>query len=737
MKKIRSVLYLEPLALAMLLLSCGVGPSDAQDRTPAHAQKVPPPAQSMALQGNTYYVATNGNDNNPGTSELPWRTIQKAASTLAAGHTVYVRAGTYHEQVRPQDSGSDANGYITYAAYPGETVTIDGAGVQVGTDEGLFYVSGQRYVRISGLRIVNSAYAGILIENSGHLIVENNHTYNTASSGIGVWSSNDVVIDGNEIRSACHNGFQECLTVAGTDTFEVKHNHVYECDKEGIDAKDGSSNGQVYRNHVHGTQAVGIYVDAWNKHTFNIDVFQNVVHDSLDNNGFSLASEAGGLLEDVRVYNNIAYHNRYLGLGISSCCPDLSASHPMTDIIIINNTFYNNGWTEWGGGILVENPDVENVVIRNNICSDNLSFQIAVDKVVPPEHLSVDHNLIDGYRGYEDETTQEIRGNDYVAGDPLFVFPVEANFHLRRDSPAIDQGSATDAPGDDYDGRFRPYDGDGDGTAAYDIGAYEEGFQPDHWVYLPLVVKALSSASSQIWRPPLKTSWQWQLADLPVDQSFDVVMYDVDLFDNDASIVAALHAQGRKVVCYVSVGSWEDWRPDQEQFPPSVIGKDYAGWPGEKWLDIRRIDLLAPLMRARFDQCQAKGFDALEPDNIDGYTNDTGFPLTYQDQLNYNVWLANEAHARGLSIGLKNDGEQAEDLLAYFDWAMAEDCFADDWCDQVAPFVAAGKAVFAAEYTDQLTSDQFLNQICPQASTLHLNAILKNRDLDAYRAACP
>ena len=253
----------------------------------------------------------------------------------------------------------------------------------------------------------------------------------------------------------------------------------------------------------------------------------------------------------------------------------------------------------------------------------------------------------------------------------------------------------------------------------------------------PVIVKALPSTPSQIWRPALKTSWQWQLSDLPVDQSFDVAMYDIDMFDNDANVVAALHAQGRKVVCYVSVGSWEDWRPDQDQFPPSVIGKDYAGWPGEKWLDIRRIDLLAPIMRARFDQCQAKGFDAVEPDNIDGYTNDTGFPLTYQNQLNYNAWLANEAHARGLSIGLKNDGDQAEDLLAYFDWAMTEDCFADDWCDQVAPFVAAGKTVFAAEYMDQLTSGQFFNQICPQASTLNLNAILKNRDLDAYREACP
>ena len=165
-----------------------------------------------------------------------------------------------------------------------------------------------------------------------------------------------------------------------------------------------------------------------------------------------------------------------------------------------------------------------------------------------------------------------------------------------------------------------------------------------------------------------------------------------------------------------------------------VIGKDYAGWPGEKWLDIRRIDLLGPIMRARFDQCKAKGFDAIEPDNIDGYTNDTGFLLTYQDQLNYNIWLANEAHLRGLSIGLKNDGDQASDLLPYYDWALTEDCFFQEWCGDVTPFIAAGKAVFAAEYTDTgITPDEF----CPQAETLQFSAILKHRGLDAWRQACP
>lgn len=241
------------------------------------------------------------------------------------------------------------------------------------------------------------------------------------------------------------------------------------------------------------------------------------------------------------------------------------------------------------------------------------------------------------------------------------------------------------------------------------------------------------SNNSSSWTPEVNTSWQWQL-NSPVDQSVDAEMYDIDMFDNDANVVASLHTQGRRVVCYISVGSWEDWRPDADQFPASVLGKNYEGWPGEKWLDIRQIDLLAPIMRARFDQCKVKGFDAIEPDNIDGYTNDTGFPLTYQDQLNYNIWLANEAHARGLSIGLKNDPDQVADLLPYFDWAITEDCFADEgWCNQVEPFVAAGKAVFAAEYTDM---GMTLNQFCSQANAMNFNAILKHRDLDAYREAC-
>jgi len=252
----------------------------------------------------------------------------------------------------------------------------------------------------------------------------------------------------------------------------------------------------------------------------------------------------------------------------------------------------------------------------------------------------------------------------------------------------------------------------------------------------PVVAQVTPAATTgkAIWQPAPGITWQWQLTDLPVDISVDAEVYDINLFDNDASVVAALHAQGRKVICYLSAGSWEDWRPDKDQFPPEVIGKDYEGWPGEKWLDIRQIDKLAPILRARLDLCRDKGFDGVEPDNIDAYTNNTGFPLTYQDQLRYNIWLADEAHARGLSIGLKNDSDQVADLLPYFDWALTEDCFDQGWCEQMIPFIEAGKPIIDTEYTDTgITLEDF----CAQAQALQFSAILKHRDLDAFIQSCP
>ena len=234
------------------------------------------------------------------------------------------------------------------------------------------------------------------------------------------------------------------------------------------------------------------------------------------------------------------------------------------------------------------------------------------------------------------------------------------------------------------------------------------------------------------WQPGLGLTWQWQLTGEP-DPSirFDVIDLDLEV---DNSVVDEYHSRGIRVICYISVGSFEDWRKDADLFPAEVLGKDYEGWRGERWLDIRRIDLLAPIMLARLDECAAKGFDAVEPDNMEIHTNDTGFSLTYEDQLRYAAWLAEEAHKRNLAIGQKNAPDQTDELVNYFDFAIIEDAFYYNWAEEMKPYIRSGKAVFAAEYTD-LPGDW--EDICRQSAILGISVILKQRDLDAWIKTCP
>jgi hypothetical protein len=238
-----------------------------------------------------------------------------------------------------------------------------------------------------------------------------------------------------------------------------------------------------------------------------------------------------------------------------------------------------------------------------------------------------------------------------------------------------------------------------------------------------------SPSVAAVWMPAPGLSWQWQLTGT-IDTTVNAAMFDVDLFDAQVSTVSALHAAGRKVICYTSAGSFEDWRPDAAQFPAAVKGNALDGWPGEVWLDIRRIDLLGPILGARMDLCRSKGFDGIELDNVDGYTNNTGFPLTAADQLNFNRYLADAAHARGLSVGLKNDVDQVKDLVATFDWALNEECFQFNECPLLTPFIQAGKAVFNVEYTLPATT------VCPEAKAMDFSTLIKNLNLDAQRQAC-
>ncbi len=246
---------------------------------------------------------------------------------------------------------------------------------------------------------------------------------------------------------------------------------------------------------------------------------------------------------------------------------------------------------------------------------------------------------------------------------------------------------------------------------------------------LALATSQAASAAVSRWVPPPRSTWQWQLS-TPVDQSVDAQVYDIDLFENSASVVSSLHVQGRHVICYLDAGTWEGWRPDASKFPASLLGSADPGWTNERWLDIRQLSALEPIMQARLQMCKEKGFDGVEADNIDGYANNTGFPLTAANQLAYNEWLASAAHALGLSIALKNDTGQVAQLQPYFDFALDEECFKYSECSQLTPFVTAGKAVFEVEYTFEPS------QFCAQANALGFMAMKKNLSLDVWNAPC-
>lgn len=306
-----------------------------------------------------------------------------------------------------------------------------------------------------------------------------------------------------------------------------------------------------------------------------------------------------------------------------------------------------------------------------------------------------------------------------------------------------------------------------------------------------------SGGTAAYWKPtaaqPLKLQWmldgplnvndpvQMGLRDLNGNTLPAPDVYDIDGEANSAQTVDYLHSIGKKVICYIDAGVWENYRSDATVFPGvqnegmtytgdpqyaglDIIGNKDAGWAGSKWLDIRRTDILQPIMTNRMQNwCKAKHFDAIEPDEITNWSNNPGFPITYSDQITYNRAVAAWAHKLGMSIGLKGDLEQAHDLVGDFDWTLNEECFLYDECLSVynsGPgadnknypglqlFAQANKAVWVAEYPSEYPAAQqsgsmvdaaTFNQICSVSSTQHFNTAFYMLGLPANggRSPCP
>ena len=236
------------------------------------------------------------------------------------------------------------------------------------------------------------------------------------------------------------------------------------------------------------------------------------------------------------------------------------------------------------------------------------------------------------------------------------------------------------------------------------------------------------TAQTDWWVPAQGASWHIQYrGELVIPP--DVAVVDLDGNETPASVVAELNESRKHAICYLNAGAVEDWRPDADQFPSSVVGEPMADWQGERWLDIRQLDVLLPIMAARMDECAAKGFAGVDPDNVHGFELATGFPLTSGDAVRYVTALAELAHDRGLAIGLKNALPIIEQTVDVVDFAVNEECVAYQECAAYQPFLDVGKAVFHIEYAGSLAS------VCP-ARPAQFSTVIKNSELDAQTASC-
>jgi hypothetical protein len=486
-------------------------------------------SSSFCQTNTSFYVATTGDDSNPGTEGAPWRTVQHAANTVRAGNTVYVRGGIYEELVSINASGDASNGFITFKSYPGETAVLDATTFTPTGRTGVLTIQNKSYVRIEGFEIRNFRTSehrlvplGVNVIGSGSHIellknnvhhIENNFEGREAPGrggnafGIAVYGTDvqmpisDLVIDRNEVHHL-KTGSSESLVVNGNvSNFHITHNVVHDNNNIGIDvigfertapdptvdqARDGVVSGNlVYNITSRGNPAYrndessdGIYVDGGTR----ILIEQNVVHDV--DFGIELASEHKDRATSyITARNNLIYHCHTAGISIGGYAFERGHTEHCT---VVNNTLYNNDTSGTGSGEFQMQWNMADNLFANNIVYAGRRCLIAVNKSHVDQKQSsvaIDYNLYYCASGSKASTWRagseiakgfhnhvQSTGNDRhsIFEDPHFV-EKGADLHLRSDSPALAAGTTHGVPvGElDLDGSPRVQSG------RIDLGCYE------------------------------------------------------------------------------------------------------------------------------------------------------------------------------------------------------------------------------------------------------------------------
>jgi hypothetical protein len=482
------------------------------------------PASAFAAA--SYYVSKTGADTNPGTEQQPWLTIQHAANVAAPGSTVYVHAGTYPERVNIHVSGNSQDGSITFCNYPGETPIVDGSNLVAPTsDNGMFFISNQSYIVISGFQIQNYGTGnaqvfpmGILVEGACSYIQLLNNTvrniYTTAekqgggAQGIAAYGTsaatpvNHLTISGN-ILYGLRTGSSESMTVNGNvQYFSITNNIIHDDDNIGIDAigyertapnsnVDRARNGTISGNlvyHITSAQnpnyngqlgADGIYVDGGTE----IVIEQNVVYNA--DIGIEAASEHHNRVSSyVTIRNNLIYGSYIMGVSIGGYNNFVGGTDHCT---IVNNTLYLNDSTQSGSGEFSINYHTTNNVFENNILFANAQGLLIGNTIQTANGPGVSANYNLYYSTVGNTNSQWIWNNHTYNGLPAFVRATQNdlnsqfanpdfvdaatnNFHLTSSSPALKKGmllSSSIVGTQDLDGNPRVLNG------TIDVGCYE------------------------------------------------------------------------------------------------------------------------------------------------------------------------------------------------------------------------------------------------------------------------
>jgi hypothetical protein len=394
-----------------------------------------------------YYVATNGSDSNNGSQAAPFKTFERAIAPLQPGDTLYIRGGTYTDQINLQDSNKSgrAGAYITIAGYPGETVILQHAGDKP-NGYGAIKARGNRgYFIFENFTIdsVNEAwYSGWDIAYGNHdFILRNLEIKNGTSTGLSIIQASNIQVINCRIHDSKtapektgaegpsrHYGFY----IRSVNNMLIEGSQIYNQPGGGIQAFPGPVNNLVIRNNV-------------------IHHNNNLVHSNvpgiLVQGDSSYVKDGVGSVRDVQIYNNIVYSNCVdQPSGAKSCGGIRIVGDNTRGTKVWNNTVYGNK----GYGVIItpknygENANVPPIdtVLQNNIVFGNTTTQITEGGA---------------------NTTQ----SNNLTTDPKFVNAAAGDFGLQEGSPALDKGITLAAVPKDFTGKARPE------GAAYDLGAFE------------------------------------------------------------------------------------------------------------------------------------------------------------------------------------------------------------------------------------------------------------------------